>query len=95
MKRSVNSSISTDDSMSFKLLIQWLLWSSVHTDLILYRVTRYKLGANSLGEVPFSHLASQNGAFLPSPIVTVVEQKNKFLSILSVILRRCLQGLSV
>jgi hypothetical protein len=78
-----------------RFLIQLRLWSSVCTFHFLNLAKLNRLGASSLGDVPFSHLAFQKGVFLSSPTVTSVEQKKSCLSMRSEILSKCFHGLSL
>jgi hypothetical protein len=55
----------------------------------------YKFGANSLGAAPRSHLESQKRVLCPLPTFITMEQKKMVLSVASVTLRRCLQGMSL
>jgi hypothetical protein len=41
----------------------------------------YRFGVISFGEALLSHLPSQKGLFLPSPIEITVEEKKSFLSV--------------
>lgn len=67
--------------------------NSAATVLCLKCAELYKFGAISLGAIPCSHLASQNGVFLPLPIVMYVEAKNSWRSGGSLTLNNCFQGL--
>jgi hypothetical protein len=55
----------------------------VHALFLLNLATLKSSGAKSLGAIPSSHLDSQNGVFLPSPIAPVVEQKKLPISIIN------------
>jgi hypothetical protein len=94
MNNRVNSSIWIGVLMPCKFLIQLSLRNLECTVLFLNPATWNRLGASSFGATPSSHLASQKGVFLSSPIEIRVEQKNNCLSIGSAIFRRCFQGLS-
>jgi hypothetical protein len=61
--------------MLWRLLIQLSLCNSWWTVLLLNLAIWNRLGASSFGATPSSHLASQKGVFLPSPIKIRVELK--------------------